>query len=503
MKTCVYLVGAGPGDKDLITVRGLELIKNAEVIVYDHLANNRLLDSASDTCETIYVGKEAGRHTMGQEDINALLIDLAKKYDIVVRLKGGDPYVFGRGSEEGEALIVAGVDIEVVPGITSAIGGLAYAGIPITSRGVATSFHVITGHVSQESKGIDYKNSAKLSGTLVFLMGVSNLSNIVKGLIDGGKKRTTPVAIIYKATTPNQKVVVGTLETIDQLAKEAQIKPPSLIVVGDVVNHRTMLSFFEKRLLFNQHILVTRSRSNSSKLSKQLEDLGARVTELPTIRTEAINVAQLEEVITQVHKYNKIIFTSGVTVQLFFDKMKALRLDARHLSNQEIVVIGTETHKILNRYGVYADHIPDTFNKEGITALLKNCAKKGESLLIPRSAKADTTWIETLKTNYQVTEVQCYDTILIKAHKDSHRVDEDYDYITFTSSSTVEGLFNQWGDKAVERIGKAKIVAIGPMTRKKLEGYGIKVDLQPKRYTLQDMVKCISVDIITNQDKDI
>jgi uroporphyrinogen III methyltransferase/synthase len=496
MKGSVYLVGAGPGDLDLITVRGLGLIQKADVIVYDQLINIKLLEDSKSDCKHIYVGKIAGNHAMSQEKMNDLLIELSETHKIIVRLKGGDPYVFGRGSEEGEALYHNGVPFEVVPGITSPIGGLAYAGIPITSRGIATSFHVITGHVSEGSDLVDFEALSKLKGTLVFLMGMSNLELIVKGLMDFGKDYGTPVAIIYRATTPFQKVVVGTLDTIVKVSAEAQMTSPSLIVVGEVVKHREALNFFEKRPLFGKKIMVTRSRANASKLSSALERLGAMVKEVPTIMTVPINVEMLEAAMVELSNYSVIIFTSGVAVTTFFDKMKELRIDGRRLGHAKLIVIGSETAKTLESYGCFADEVPDVYSKVGLSGLLEAKLLNKDHLLIPRSKKGDHNWMVALSKKYKVTELPIYDTVFLEANKTliTELENDPIDYITFTSSSTALGLENLLGASFKDITGRSKICAIGPTTRGTLVGQGIKVDLQPERYTIQDMIDCIVTD---------
>lgn len=496
MKNTVYLVGAGPGDKELITVRGLSLLKIADVIVYDHLINTQLLEIKKDTCETIYVGKEAAKHTLKQEEINELLISLAHEKECVVRLKGGDPYVFGRGGEEGEALFNADIPFEVVPGITSSIGGLTYAGIPITSRGIATSFHVVTGHTSSESSSLDYDNLANVQGTLVFLMGVANLKGITEGLINAGKETTTPVAIVCQATTPKQKVYIGKLNTILDVIAHENIQPPALIVVGDVVNQREQLNFYERRPLFGKKILVTRSRSTHSKFTELLEALGGEVIQMPTIQTVPIQKEQLIQAVQNIYKYNKIIFTSGVAVELFFGVMKELKRDARVLSGQKIIAIGSETRKILENQGVYADFEPVEYSKEGISQLLTAHGTVGEHLLIPRSAKGDHAWIETLKKSYQVTEIQCYDTLFVEEATIEEKELDSFDYITFTSASTVHGFMNLMDKDKLLTLKNTNVVAIGPTTRAAIEDYGIKVHLQPEKYTIGDMVTCI-VDHVT------
>ena len=501
MKKCVYLVGAGPGDVDLITVKGMSLLKKADVVVYDQLANPELLGYVPEDSERIYVGKKAGNHAMKQEDINRLLVDLSKSHDCVVRLKGGDPYVFGRGGEEGETLRQAGVPFEVVPGITSAIGGLAYAGIPITSRNVATSFHVMTGHVSENSEPMDYSALAGLNGTLVFLMGVGNLSKIVQGLLEGGKASQTPVAMIHRATTPYQTTITGTLETIVDLANENAIKPPSLIVVGDVINHREALCFFEEKPLFGKHILVTRAKAGQSKMSQQLTALGARVTQLPAITIKEQALDQIRGAIKDLSAYTGIIFTSGVAVSIFFREMRKLGYDGRHLYGLKMIVVGGETGKELKNQGIYPDYIPDTYTKEGVSQILEIIEEvSGDSgnYLVPRSARGDKDWIKELAGKYGIHEIKCYDTLDAEVMNLDMTSLGKVDYVTYTSASTVHGFMHQSrqeGNQVLKQIAEeAKLVVIGPATKKALESYGYKGDLQPETYTIKDMVEVIAKD---------
>lgn len=487
----VYLVGAGPFDKELITVKGQRLIQEADVIVYDYLANAALLGDKKESCETIYVGKSVGNHTMSQDEINRLLVELGKTDQIVVRLKGGDPYVFGRGGEEGKALYDAGIPFEVVPGITSTIGGLTYAGIPITSRGVATSFHVLTGHFKDNERQQDFESLAKLNGTIVFVMGVRNLALIVNGLMEAGKAKATPIAIIYKASSPEQYVTEGTLETIVDLADRAGVQPPSLVVIGDVVKERSYLDFFKHSALLGAKIVVTRSRDNHSKLTEALTKEGAQVIQLPTIKTVSMNQSELERHIKEINQYDLIVFTSGVAAERFFDSLAQLGFDNRHLGPCKVVSVGTETAKKIKSYGINTDYIPEVFSNEGVLRLLERVAQKGQRLLVPRSKKGDTRFITELEGRYNVDEISCYDTRYIEEH--SSNAMNDSDYITFTSASTVHGFVHCFGEKTL-RDYKGKIVAIGPKTKEVIIGYGAKEDLMPKTYTIKDMVQCIKED---------
>lgn len=496
----VYLVGAGPGDKDLITVRGASLLAAADVVVYDHLANPSLLNKVKKNCECIYVGKQSGNHTMKQEDINELLVHLAGQYKCVVRLKGGDPYVFGRGSEEGEVLKTNNIPFEVVPGITSAIGGLAYGGIPITARNVATSFHVITGHISKNSEDISFEHLAKLNGTLVFLMGVANLEHIVGRLIANGKASDTPMAIIHKASTPDQKVYEGTLDTIVKIAREENIKPPSLIVIGKVVSYRDTLKFYENKPLFGKHIVVTRSRKAQSKMADKLEKLGAKVTQIPAIRIEELDTEPLQHAIDGIDDYEGIIFTSGVAVNMFFKQLKLMGLDSRSLYKQKIMVVGQETGKVLSKFGIRPDYIPKVYSKEGLTELIKENIFNGK-WLIPRSAKGDSEWLDEVREYVNITEIMCYDTVFenVSEHMKALR---NVDYFTFTSSSTVHGFMHQLEETGQNAsiLDQGKIVSIGPITTETIKEYKRQVDLQPDMYTINSLVEEIVKDCMDKKE---
>jgi uroporphyrin-III C-methyltransferase len=491
MKNGVYLIGAGPGDIKLITVKGLDLLKVCDVVVYDELVNTGLLTQTKEECKKIYVGKKAGNHSMKQEDINELLLSLSIEYPVVARLKGGDPYVFGRGSEEAEYLIGHKVYVETIPGITSAIGGLASAGIPVTARSIATSFHVITGHISKESNPIQYEILAKLDGTLVFLMGVNNLKNIVDHLLKGGKPEETPVAIIYKASTAEQRVYTGSLKTIAEIAYDNQIQSPALIVVGEVVNYHGILPSLDIEHLERPNVVVTRSIDRSSKFSEKLEALGANVIEMPTIKSLPINKNDLIHQIKQLNEMAGVIFTSSVAVELFFKVLFELGYDARILHGLEMIVVGKETSKTLREYGVIADQVPENYSKQGIIKLFEDKNLVGEKYLLPRSERSDNDWISELKKYITPIIIDCYKTITDTSSYCDLNLVKKADYITFTSSSTVEGFIERVKQEDLfvnDILQNLKIVAIGPMTAETLSKNNIHADLIPREYTIQGMV---------------
>jgi uroporphyrinogen III methyltransferase/synthase len=488
----VYLVGAGPGDEGLITVKGLDKLKEADIVVYDYLSNQELLKFCKADCEKIYVGKSAGNHTLSQEAINELLVEKAQEGHYVVRLKGGDPFVFGRGGEEGEELFNHGIEFEVIPGITSAIGGLAYGGIPITQRELASSFHVFTGHLKNEEDDLDWPTLGKIQGTMVFLMGVGNLKHICTSLIRNGKSESTPVAIIHKATTPNQKVVLGTLESIVDKALEAKIKAPSLIVIGEVVKKRDVLNWFEEKPLYGEKIVVTRSRDNSSTMVGKLKELGAEVIEYPTIQTKYLDEEPLKVAIKDLKGYTYLILTSKIGVEVFFKTLFDLEYDTRSLGSIKVVAIGKETAKALKLYGVIPDYIPKDYVGESLVELLKEVLRFDDKILIPRSKSARTYVVEALSKICQVDEISTYETIGDSGCKDvliNQLQEDNISAITFTSSSTVDYFVQGIGRENLSFLGNVKLMSIGPITSKTIESYGLKVFKEAKQHTIDGLVQ--------------
>lgn len=495
MKGKVFLVGAGPGDYKLLTLKGLECVKKADVIVYDRLANDKILKWAREDCEFIYVGKKSKYHTKTQDEINEIIAEEALSGKVVTRLKGGDPYVFGRGGEEGEFLLQKGVDFEVVPGITSAIGGLCYAGIPITHRDFASSFHVITGHLKEEEKELNWNALAKLEGTLVFLMGIANLQSICSNLIKEGKDSKTPVAIVNWAARPYQKVVSGTLEDIYDIAMEANIQPPSLIVVGGVVSLRDKLNFYEQKPLFGKNIIVTRARTQSSRLLDIINDLGGNAIEVPAIKIKEVENNGLDKAIENIKDYTTLVFTSENAVDIFFNKLFSLNKDIRSLSNLKIACIGNATAKAVKEKGIIADFVPEKFVAESLLELLKENLTKEDKVLIPRAKEARELLVDGLKEICFVDEVKIYETLKEDSNKedifDILKKDNEL-FITFTSSSTVKNFVEIIGKENLALLkGKAKLVSIGPVTSKTIEGFGLTVYKEAKEYTIDGVVEAI------------
>ncbi|OPJ55968.1 uroporphyrinogen-III C-methyltransferase [Alkalithermobacter paradoxus] len=498
MKGKVYLVGAGPGDYKLITVKGLECIRNSDVVIYDRLANDKLLDECKNKCELIYVGKESSNHTLSQDKINQLIVSKAKEGKVVTRLKGGDPYVFGRGGEEGEYLLEQEVDFEVVPGITSAIGGLCYAGIPITHRDYASSFHVITGHLKDEEKELNWKGLSSVDGTLVFLMGMSNLKSICENLIKEGKDKNTPVAIINWATRYNQKVVVGNLGNIKEKATKEDIKSPSLIVVGEVVRLRDKLNFFENKILFGKNIVVTRARSQSSTLVDKISELGGNCIEFPTIKiNETKDNKELEREIEDIEKYTYIVFTSQNSVQIFLDKMIKMQKDFRSMNKCKIIAVGPSTAKSLRDRGIVPDFVPNKYIPEYILESLKGELNENDNILIPRASEARDYLIENLSKICNIKEIKIYETILGEGKKEQiiKLLDQKIiNYITFTSSSTVKNFISIIGKENIDKLKNTKLISIGPVTSKTITEFGLNIYREAKNYTIDGILEQIIED---------
>ena len=494
----VYLVGAGPGDSGLITVKGLDCLKQAEVVIYDRLIDDSLLDSASHEAEMIYVGKTAGCHAMKQDEINALLVKKAREGKNVVRLKGGDPFVLGRGGEEAETLYNNRITFEVVPGVTSAVAAPAYAGIPVTHRGLASSFAVITGHEDpfKEESSINWEKLATGVDTLVFLMGMENLSAIVEKLIFHGRPPGTPVALIREGCRPSQETVTGTLTDIAGEATEQGIKPPVVIVVGEVAALREKLRWFDNRPLFGKRILVTRARHQASALSKMLRDKGAQPVEMPVIQIKPLPVTdELDQAIRTLSTYQWVVFTSVNGVEAFFNRLHALKLDTRWLKGTKVGAMGPATAGALRENGLYPEYVPEIYTSQGfIDGLRSNRDIKGLSFLLPRADIAPQDLLYELeKLEAKVHEVTAYKTV--PAVEDISRgkgmlTSGDIDVITFASSSTVSNLVKIMGEER-DVINRATLACIGPQTAATAKEAGLRVDITASKHTIPGMVEAI------------
>lgn len=497
-KGMVYLVGAGPGDYKLISVKALEYIKGADTIVYDRLADDRLLAYARPDVELIYVGKASSAHTMRQEEINQVLVDKAKEGKSVVRLKGGDPFVFGRGGEEVLELIANDLPFEVVPGITSAISVPAYAGIPVTHRGIATSFAVITGHEDPTKTESNMKWDKLATGvdTLVFLMGVENLPHITTQLVKYGRPADTPAAVIRWGTKPEQRVLVTTVGRAAEDVAARGIKPPAIFIVGEVVKLRDELAWFDRRPLFGKKVLVTRSREQASVLTSELEALGAQCLEAPAIKLvppESYN--ELDKAVRELSAYQWLIFTSVNGVEYFFNRLHEAKLDTRALAGLKVAAIGVQTAERLKNYGVLADVVPVEFRAEGIIEALSGLIEPGMKVLIPRALAARDVLPEKLsEMGAAVNVVPAYRTVAGDTDGKTvaaKLVAGEIDIVTFTSSSTVTNLLNLLGDGGAQLLAKAKIACIGPITATTCVQHGIKPDIIADEYTIKGLVAAI------------
>lgn len=491
----VYLIGAGPGDPGLITCKGLDALSRADVIVYDYLASDVLLGYARADAEKIYVGKIAGNHAMKQEDINALLVKKAQEGKIVARLKGGDPYIFGRGGEEGRALFDAGVPFCEIPGISSTIAGPAYAGIPLTDRTAASSVTIITGHEdpTKPDSVHNWNALAKSASTLVFVMGMKNLPEISKNLISAGMDPNTPAALVHWGTMPMQRSLTATIAELPDAAVREGFKNPSVIVVGHVVSLRDKLNWNEKRPLFGKTVVVTRSREQASDMVAMLMNLGARVIQFPTIRIEEMDdYAVLDTALEKLDTFDWIIFTSVNGVQHFARRMREKGRDSRALAHAKIAAIGPVTRKEVEKLGIIPDFVPETFVAEKVAEGLCKFNLQGKEILIPRALESREVLPQILeKAGAKVTVAPAYKTVKANANKDEllQAIEENsLDCITFASSSTVRNFMDSISPDTLKKAGKICFASIGPITTKTLEEYGFKADVEPKNYTIPALI---------------
>jgi len=491
----VYLVGAGPGDLGLVTLRAKECIEHADVIVYDHLANPEMLSWAREDAEIIYAGKEPGESRLSQQEINTLLIDKAREGKQVVRLKGGDPFVFGRGAEEAEAIAEAGIPFEIVPGITSAMAGPAYAGIPMTHRAHNSHVTFFTGHEDPAKPGsaLDYAALAKLGGTQVMLMGVERLGAITSEMLKQGVRSDLPVALVRSATTGQQETLTGTLEDIAGKAVASDFKAPAVAVFGEVVALRDSLNWYEKRSLLGKRIVVTRTRKQASVLSNKLRALGAHVIELPTIRIEPpTDLREFAELVQDAHVYDWIVFTSANGVDAFFDIFFKLYDDAREIGAARIAAIGPATAQRVKDFHMHVDLQPDEFVAE---AVVKEFEKQGSienlRILLVRAEKAREVLLKKLSAaGAIVDEAFAYRTVPETRDTSGARrqlAQDGADLITFTSSSTVENFLAlglPW-PKGM------RVSSIGPITSKTARDHGLKVDAEAGLHYIDGLVQAI------------
>jgi uroporphyrinogen III methyltransferase / synthase len=491
----VYLVGAGPGDPGLMTARSLELIAAADAIFYDRLIPPGALTGARGEAELVYVGKQPGVPSVPQEEIGERLIAAAREGKSVVRLKGGDPFVFGRGGEEGEALREAGVEFEVVPGVTAGVAATAYAGIPVTHRDDASAVAFVTGHEDPEKEetALDWEALARFPGTLVFYMGVKRLAKNAAALIAAGRNPEEPAAAIERGTWPGQRTVEATLGTIAEAVAREQVRAPALIVVGEVARRRQQLAWLERRPLHGRRVVVTRARAQASGLATTLRSLGAEVVELPAIRIEPrIDSDEVRQTAAAVGVYELICLTSPNGVRLLFEAMVGAGLDARALAGVTVAAIGPGTARALAERGVVADVVPERFVAEGLVEALEDMDLGAARVLVARAAEARDVLPEALRQRgAEVDVVALYETVREQPDPEQVEAAAGADYVTFTSSSTVTNLVEALGDRFP---GRARIVSIGPVTSATARAAGLRVDVQAERHDIDGLLTALLAD---------
>jgi uroporphyrinogen III methyltransferase / synthase len=495
----VFLVGAGPGDPGLMTIRSLDLIVAADVIVHDRLIPSEALVAARPDAEILYVGKEPGEASVPQEGIEELLIDRARQGKIVVRLKGGDPFVFGRGGEEAEALADAEIPFEVVPGITAGVAAPAYAGIPVTHRDDASAVAFVTGHEDpeKEDSALDYAALAGFPGTLVFYMGVKALPRIAEALIGAGRDASEPAAVVERGTLPGQRTVTSSLDGIAGAAEEADIKPPAITVVGPVAARRERIAWLERRPLHGQRIVVTRARAQASELARRLDALGAEPIELPAIRIEPrLDSEEVRRAVESLHAYALVCLTSPNGVNLLFEAMAAQGRDARALANASVAAIGAGTEAALAAHGVLADIVPERFVAEELVEALDELELQGKPVLIARAAEARELLPDALRNKgAEVDVVTLYETVAEEPDPEALERARDADFVTFTSSSTVRKFIEAAGNGIPEG---ARIVSIGPVTSQAIRDAGLAVDVEAERHDIDGLVGAL-LDTVANR----
>lgn len=486
----VYLIGAGPGDAGLFTLRGKELLGEAQVVIYDSLVNPQILKFCQPDAELIFAGKTMGQAHIPQEEINRLLVSKAKEGKTVARLKGGDPFVFGRGGEEAEAVVQNGINIEIVPGVSSVTAVPAYGGIPITHRSYNSSFAVFTGHHQGEDS--DY-NPAKIE-TLVFLMGLSNIESIMKKLLESGREPSTPVAVVSCGTLPEQRSVVGTISDISEKTRVLDVQTPATIVVGEVASLAEAIGWYEKKPLFGKTIMVTREKGASSEFAETLGSCGAKTIEFPTIEIKPVRGTKEQKLSVQnLGDYDFLVFTSVNGVTNYFEVLASHKKDSRELKGKKIIAIGEKTAEQLLRYNLSADYMPEVYTAEGIISLAEKLNLDGKKILIPRALVARELLPATLRTMGAEVEVLCvYETLVPDYKKEElDMIKEKFsnakiDLVTFTSSSTAANFFSLLGEEP-ELFSKTGFACIGPVTAATLLGYGFTPTVTADTHTTRGL----------------
>ncbi len=482
----VYIMGAGPGDAELLTLKGKRAIEEADCVVYDRLINPRILGYAKKDAELIYLGKGNTEGGLIQDEINNTIVEKAKEGKIVARVKGGDPFVFGRGGEEIQALFENGIEFEEIPGITSSISVPAYAGIPVTHRGMARSFHVFTGHTMADGQWHNFEAIAKLDGTLVFLMGIKNLPLIVGDLVKNGKDINTPIAIIEKGATADQRVTVGTLANILEIAKAKKIVPPAITIIGEVVTLRDTFKWFEDCKLFGKKILVTRDRRQAGEFSDKIEKMGGNAVELPLIEIEST----CEKFDAKTLKnYSTLLFNSPNGVREFMDKIE----DVRDMAHLKIGAVGSKTKELLEGYKLKADFMPEEYLIDRLAEMSVKYTNPGENILIITSdiSPCDPEKYNSLYKDRHFDKIVAYKTKkIIRDKKEVLDTLKSVEVVTFLSSSTVDAFMESIeGD--LEAVKNMKFASIGPVTSETMRKHGLSVDYEAKIYNVDGIIEAI------------
>ncbi len=499
----VYLVGAGPGDPGLVTVRALELVASADAVLHDRLIPPGLLDAARADAELVDVGKRPGTAEVSQEEIGSRLIDLARAGRSVVRLKGGDPFVFGRGGEEAEALASAGVPFEVVPGVTAGVAAPAYAGIPVTHRDDASAVAFVTGHEDpeKESSALDWDALARFPGTLVLYMGVKRLGEIAERLIAAGRNRGEPAAAVERGTLPGQRTVASTLAELPGEVERARLRAPAIVVIGPVAARREQIAWLERRPLHARRVVVTRARAQASGLAARLRSLGADVVELPAIRiVPRIDSEEVRSAVASIHSYALVCLTSPNGVRLLFDAMAAQGRDARALASATVSAIGPGTASALRERGVIADVVPERFVAEALAEALEQVPVRGKPVLVARAAEARDVLPDALRERgAEVDVVALYETVAEPPDPAAVEAAQDADYVTFTSSSTVRNLVGALNDEMPDG---ARVVSIGPITSETAREAGLEVAVEAVQHDVGGLVDALLADVVARQSVD-
>ncbi len=491
----VYLIGAGPGDPGLLTVKGRKCLELADVIIYDYLANPVLLGYARPAAERIYVGKSRGQHSVPQDEINQILVDKAAAGLTVARLKGGDPYVFGRGAEEASFLHQHRIPFEVIPGVTAGFAAAAYAGIPLTHRDVTTSLALLTGHERPERQlsSLDWEKLATGLGTLIFYMGMTNLKTISEKLIAHGRPADTPVAVVQWATLPRQKTLTGRLDEIAAQVLTAGIEAPAIIIIGEVVRYREELRWYDNLPLFGRRFLITRPRAQAASFAALLQAQGAETICIPTIEiAEPEDWQPCDQALVRLADYDGLILTSANAVDALFERMAVQKLDLRALAGVELISVGPKTAKALEKRGLKPDLIPQEYRAEGVVAELLAVGVNGKRYLYPRTEIARSLIPDSLSAaGAEVDAPIVYRTIATLGEKEMlrHLLEaEELDAICFSSSSTFDNLYAMFGKELQQLQKNTAFFSIGPLTSETIRKHGFKVALEPQNSTLDDLV---------------